>query len=86
MFRRYTVFFDGAEVVGLKEGESFRVETVAGDHELYAKIDWAQTPPAKLTLTPDEVAKFVVRPGGTTTKGLGQAINDPSSYLVLERL
>ena len=86
MLRRYHIVVDGTVVTRLKEGDSFLFETGPGDHELYAKIDWAKTKPRIVTLASGEVARFAVRPGGATLAGLGQAAISPQNYLVIERL
>ena len=48
--RNITVFVDGKKAVKIPNGGSAVFETTAGEHEVYAKIDWCYSPVLKLKL------------------------------------
>jgi hypothetical protein len=85
MFRRYKILVDDTRIASLKEGETRRVDVDPGTHRIQATIDWAATPVIEIEVAADEVARYVVRPGGTPGKGLRQSLSEPENYLVLER-
>lgn len=86
MFGSYRILIDGDEIARLREGQTCALELAPGNHEASARINWVETPPHQLELADGEVARLSVRPGGSPWKGLKQALREPQSYLILERL
>lgn len=42
--RSYQIFIDGVKVAKVRRGETVNLEVARGTHEVYAKIDWKQSP------------------------------------------
>jgi hypothetical protein len=58
--RNVAVFVDGEKVLTVPNGGSNVFETSAGEHEIYAKIDWCYSPTLKLNLKETDKQKLEI--------------------------
>src|SRR5689334_11901250 len=58
--RNYTVLVDGQAAGTLGDGETQRLTTTAGEHEVTVRIDWCGSKPLRFTVREGETAAFRV--------------------------
>lgn len=70
MLRKLEIFIDGKHVgdVAALKTEEFDVDP--GEHELYVKMDWAESPRMTYTLSPGEILDL-----GTKSRGAGGCVS-----------
>jgi hypothetical protein len=68
--RAYRVILDAVEVGRVRRGESLRVETNAGEHQLHLAIAWCRSRSIALSLAGGAEVRFTVRPGVSGLKML----------------
>lgn len=62
LFSTYRVMVDGADVGGVRRGQSQLFHIALGRHEVHLEIAWTRSPSIEVDLAPGETAKLVCWP------------------------
>jgi hypothetical protein len=84
--RSYGLIVDGERVAKIRQGQRIEHPLPPGEHEVYMKISWCQSPVLRLQAAPGEVISLHCAPGGSTAQGLGDALARTNAYISLRRL
>jgi hypothetical protein len=84
--RRYGLIVDGQQVAKIKRGQRLEYPLSPGEHEIYMKISWCQSPVMNIEVGPGEVIRLHCAPGGPAGDALGDVLTGNKAYISLTRL
>ena len=59
-FRNYKLYIDDKEIATVANGKSITLDVAAGNHSIYAKIDWCSSPTLSFDIREAEIKTFKV--------------------------
>jgi hypothetical protein len=84
--RSYGLIVDGQQVAKIKRGQRLEHSLTPGEHEIYMKISWCQSPVMKIQVSAGEVVRLHCAPGGSASEALGDVLAGSKTYISLTRL
>jgi hypothetical protein len=84
--RSYGLIVDGQQVAKIRRGQYLEHALSPGEHEIYMKISWCQSPLIKIQASPGEVIRLHCAPGGSAHEALGDVLVGSKAYISLTRL